>query len=180
MPKIIMVLSNPKSNDQKETPAEAQQQYLGTSADLEQVRPALGIDAVTGTGSMEALAGQAIFGETTPDTQSRKKYYNAKAAFWTTIRWVVPIAVVIIVAFFIYMLTSVTGPIGRIQADIEYLRKGNVELDNKIEKLPEDMLRGIGKRVEKIEEDIEDLREGDEKVNMEIEKLRKEMEKGQG
>jgi hypothetical protein len=64
------------------------------------------------------------------------------------------------------------------QSDIEYLLKGDAELDNKIEKLPGDVLINIGKAVEKIEADIKNLREGDAKMNMEIEKLRKEMESG--
>jgi len=173
-----MVESNPKPHDQKVTPAEGQQEYLGTSADLGQVRPSLGIDRGTGTASMEAIGELGISGEIAPDTVSRKKYYNAKAAFWRIMLYVGPIAVATVVVFFIYMLTSVTGPIGKMQADIEYLREGNAELDNKIEKLLGDMVRNIGKTAEKIEADIENLREEDAKVNMKIEKLRKEMESG--
>jgi nitrogen fixation/metabolism regulation signal transduction histidine kinase len=160
------------------TPTEVQQEYLGTSADLEQVPPSLGIDSGEGTASIEALGEQATSGETAPDTESRKKYYNAKAAFWKMMRWVVPIAITTAMAFYIYMLTSITRPIGKMQSDVEYLLKGNAELDNKIEKLPSDMLRSTGKTVEKIEADIENLRQEDAKVKMEIEKVRKEMETG--
>ncbi len=173
-----MAVSKPKSDDQKMTPTEEQQEDLGTSAELKWIRPAFGMDRETGTGSMEALAEEGISGEMPADAVSRKKYYNAKAAFWRIMKYVVPIAVAMVVAFFIYMLSSVTGPIGKMQSDIEYLRKGNAELDNKLEKLPGDMLRSIGNTIDKIEADIENLRESDAKVNMEIEKMRKEMENG--
>ncbi len=158
---------------------EGPEDFAGTSEGIGESRVGFATGRGTSAGAEEVhVAKEEISGEVSADAVSRKKYYDAMAKFWKMMWVVVPIAIATVVAFFIYMLTSVTGPIGKMQTDIEYLRKGNAELDNKIEKLPGDMLRSIGKTVEKIEADIKNLREGDAKVNMEIEKLRKEMEIG--
>jgi hypothetical protein len=100
---------------------------------------------------------------------SRGRCYEARAAFWKILMWIVPMFVAGAMAIWIYHLTRVTKPVVEMRKDIEHVMKDFEKLTMEYGEL-ERHNKAIERQVVELGTKLECLLDMNKKPNVEIEK----------
>ena len=67
--------------------------------------------------------------------EKRERYYKAAGDFWIFFKYLIGLAVPILVALLIYYFSSIARPIGAMEANIENLQNSNKDFQQKVDNL---------------------------------------------